>query len=65
MTPGSHVKLDLVELIQVTYNVNTEVGFQQGAASIVPVTARRRREAYRQGNEWRNRHNNTHVHIFT
>lgn len=37
MTPGGHVKLDLVELIQMTDDVNTEVWFQEGAACVEPI----------------------------
>lgn len=40
MTSGSDIKLDLVEFIQVADYVNTEVGLQEGASCIVPVTVR-------------------------
>lgn len=40
MTSGSDIKLDLVEFIQVVDYVNTEVGLQERASCIVPVTAR-------------------------
>lgn len=39
MTSGRHVKLDLIELIQVTDDVNAEVWFEERAAIVVPVTA--------------------------
>lgn len=38
MAPGRHIKLDLVELIKVINNVNTEMGLQEGTSSIVPIT---------------------------
>lgn len=41
MTSGSHIKLHLVEFIQVIDYVNTEVGLQERASCIVPVTAGR------------------------
>lgn len=43
MSSGCHIKLDLIELIQVTDDVNTKVGLQEGASCIVPVTAGRER----------------------
>lgn len=39
MTPGSHIELDLIELIEMTDYVDTEVGLQKGTSCIVPVTA--------------------------
>lgn len=39
MTSGGHIKLNLIEFIQVTDYVNTKVRFQEGASCIVPVTA--------------------------
>lgn len=42
MTSGGHIKLDLVELIQVADDVNTQVGLQEGASCIVPVTVGRK-----------------------
>jgi len=38
MTPGGHIKLDLIEFVQVIDYVNTKVGLQEGAPCIVPVT---------------------------
>lgn len=39
MAPGSHIELDLIELIQMIDYVNTQVGLQKGTSCIVPVTA--------------------------
>lgn len=41
MTSGGHIKLDLIEFIQVIDYVNTKVGLQEGASCIVPVTTGR------------------------
>ena len=38
MTPGSHVKLDFIELVQVADDVDTKVGLYERTAGIVPVT---------------------------
>lgn len=39
VTSGSHIKLDLIEFVQVTDYVHTKVGLQERASCIIPVTA--------------------------
>lgn len=41
MPSGSHIKLDLIEFVQVIDYVNTKVGLQEGASCVVPVTVER------------------------
>lgn len=41
MSSGSHIKLNLVEFIQVIDDVNTKVGLQERTSCIVPITAGR------------------------
>lgn len=40
VTSGCHVKLDLVELIQVVDDVRREMGLEEGTPSVIPVTAK-------------------------
>lgn len=44
ITSGRHVKLDLVELIEVVDYVASKVGLEEGATGIIPVTAWRENE---------------------
>lgn len=39
MFSGSHIKLDLIEFIQVIDDINSKVGLQEGTPCVVPVTA--------------------------
>ena len=40
MSSGGHVKLDLIEFIQVIDDVNTKMVLQEGASCVEPVTTR-------------------------
>ncbi len=39
VTSGCHIKLDLVELIQIVDYVSSEVRLEEGTPGIIPVTA--------------------------
>jgi len=39
MTPGCHIKLNIIELIEVINYVHAEMGFEKWTPGIIPVTA--------------------------
>lgn len=39
MTPGCHIKLNIIELIEVINDVHTEMGLEKWTPGIIPVTA--------------------------
>lgn len=45
MPSRGHIKLDLIEFIQVVDDVYTKVRLQEGASNIVPVTVGKRKRS--------------------
>lgn len=65
MTSGSHIKLDLVELIQVVDYVRTISGIQQRTSCIIPVTEGKDHEAkVRVKHNKTTRNNNTKQYVY-